>query len=114
MNDNTESSVIITSEPVDRRLATLAELDRQIAARAAVLEAQAGSDRAKFLRLLRSDRALEELKLEHDIGYQLLPEALRAGQREYLDEASMKRLDLKYLGEAQKRFGLKASLKGRR
>ena len=83
------------SEPraprMDWRLARLAELDRQIAARAAVLEAQAGSDRAKFLRLLRSDRALEELKLEHDIGYQLLPEALRAGQREYLDEAAMKK-----------------------
>ena len=37
----------------------MAELDRQIAARAAVLEAQAGSDRAKFLRLLRSDSAVE-------------------------------------------------------
>ena len=78
----------VTNEPparrVDRRLASLAELDRQIDARAAVLEVQAGSDRAAFLRLLRSDFELRKLKLMHDIEYQMLPEHLRAGQREYL------------------------------
>ena len=86
----------------------MAELDRQIAARAAVLEAQAGSDRAKFLRLLRSDSAVEDLKLAHDIEYQMLPEHLRAGQREYFDEAHIERkLKAEAVAKSKARQGLR-------
>ena len=56
---------------------TLATLDRRIAERAAYLKKLATS-RADFLRLLRADRKLEQLKLEHGIAYWRLPEERRA------------------------------------
>ena len=65
---------------VDPALATMAELDRQIAARAAELETEAGGDRVKYLRLLRTDGALDCLKLEHDI-HRELPAARRQNCR---------------------------------
>jgi|KBSMisStandDraft_5_1062788.scaffolds.fasta_scaffold265644_1 hypothetical protein len=75
-------------------LTELAELDQRIAARAAELETAAGGDRAKYLRLLRADPALDELKLEHGICYWLLPAGLRADQCEYIDEAYLTRRGL--------------------
>ncbi len=65
--------------------ATLARLDRRIAERAADLEKLATS-RADFLRLLRADRKLEQLKLEHDIVYWRLPKERRASHRQYIDD----------------------------
>ena len=65
--------------------ATLARLDRRIAERAADLEKLATS-RAHFLQLLRADRKLEQLKLEHDIVYWRLPEERRARHRQYIDD----------------------------
>ncbi len=64
---------------------TLATLDRRIAERAAYLEKLATS-RADFLRLLRADRKLELLKLEHDIVYWRLPEERWARHRRYIDD----------------------------
>jgi hypothetical protein len=63
----------------------MATLDRRIAERAAYLEKLATS-RADFLRLLRADRKLEQLKLEHDIVYWRLPEERRARHRQYIDD----------------------------
>ena len=65
--------------------ATLAKLDRRVAERVADLEKLATS-RADFLRLLRADRKLEQLKLEHDIVYWRLPEERRARHRPYIDD----------------------------
>ena len=79
---------------VDPALATMAELDRQIAARAAELETEAGGDRVKYLRLLRTDGALDCLKLEHDIHRELdlrhAPE-LQKTVPAYIDDAYLKR-----------------------
>jgi hypothetical protein len=63
----------------------LATLDLRIAERAALLEKLATS-RTDFLRLLRTDRQLEQLKLEHDIVYWRLPEERRAKHRQYVDD----------------------------
>jgi hypothetical protein len=65
--------------------ANLARLERRIAERGAELETLANS-RAAFLQLLRTDRKLKLLKLEHDIVYWRLPEERRARHRGYVDD----------------------------